>query len=467
MQNQRLILADERIGRLLFKLSIPAFFGMVVMTLYNVVDTIFVGRYVGPLGIAGLSIVFPIQMLAMGMGQMSGMGGASLISRLLGASQDKQAQLTLGNCISSTVLLSAIVIVAGESNPDLWLRLVGASETILPYAREYMVIILVGMIFMTLAMALNGLIRAEGNANIAMIGMIIGAILNIILDAIFIIPLGWGIRGVAWATVIAQFISLIYFLYYYYYSGRSHLKITWKGLMLNIGILRPIYAIGVASLAMTLAGSLSAILVNRILGSYGGDYAISAFGILNRIMMFAIMPGIVIGQGLQPILGYNYGAKRYQLALRSIKFALIWSTGICLIGFLLLYFIPGIFIRVFTDDLQLIAISVHASKRIFFFLYLIGFGFIGLLVFQSLGNVGKSFITSLARPALFLIPLVLILPRFMGLDGVWWAFAITEVLTAILAIVFLVPQVREFQKGMPHITATQSYPDNEPQEYLE
>ena len=445
MQNPMMILADKRIGRLLVKLTIPAFFGMFVMMLYNVVDTIFIGHYVGPPGIAGLSIVFPVQMLSIGVGQMAGMGGASLISRLLGADETKRAQLALGNSISSTILLSSIVLIIGEINPELWLRMMGASETIMPYAKDYMVIILVGMVFMTLSMALNALVRSEGNANVAMTGMIIGAGLNIVLDAIFIIPLEMGVTGAAWATVIAQFISVVYFVWYYR-SGKSHLKITRKDLMLKLEILKPIYAIGIAALTMTLAGSLSAILVNRVLGNYGGDLAISTFGIINRIIMFAILPGMVIGQGLQPILGYNYGAKRYHLALKAMKIALIYATSMCLLAFLLLYFMPDVFIRIFTTDAELIDMATSASKIVFIVLYLMGFAFIGQLTFQSLGKALKAFITSLARPALFLVPTVLILPRFMGLDGVWWAFALTDGLTVILTVILLVPQIREFQK---------------------
>lgn len=444
----RFVLDDERIGRLLFKLTLPAFFGMFVMTLYNVVDTIFIGHYVGPLGIAGLSIVFPIQMLSMGVGQMSGMGGASVISRLLGAGNHSRAELTLGNSVSSTVVLSVIVLIVGISNPDFWLRLIGASETILPYAHEYLVIILFGMVFMTLGMAFNGLVRSEGNAHVAMVGVIIGAGLNIILDALFIIPLDMGVRGAALATVIAQMISVLYFLWYYL-LGESHLKLTAMSLVPKLSILKPIYAIGVAALAMTLAGSLSAILVNRTLVVYGGDLAISTFGIVNRIMMFAIMPGMVIGQGLQPILGFNYGARRYHLALKSIELALIWSTSFCLLAFLLLFFFPDIFIRIFTPDRDLIDMSVHAARRVFIVMYMLGFAFIGQLIFQSLGKALKAFITSLARPALFLVPMVLILPRYLGLDGVWLAFPITDGLTVVLTVILLIPQIREFRKGTP------------------
>ena len=214
------ILNDDRIGRLLLKLSLPAFFGMFVITLYNVVDTIFIGHYVGPLGIAGLSIVFPVQMLSMGIGHMTGMGGASLISRLIGAGNIPRAEHALGNAVTSAIVLSAIIMIVGLSNTDSWLRLMGASETILPYARDYMTIILIGMFFQTSAMALNFLIRAEGNARVPMTGMIIGAVLNIILDAIFIIPLGMGIKGAALATVIAQLISVMYFASYYF-AGKS------------------------------------------------------------------------------------------------------------------------------------------------------------------------------------------------------------------------------------------------------
>ena len=302
------VLDDDRIGRLLLKLSLPAFFGMFVITLYNVVDTIFIGHYVGPLGIAGLSIVFPVQMLSIGIGHLTGMGGASLISRSIGAGNVPRAERTVGNAMTATIVLSAIIMVAGLANTDFWLRLMGASETILPYARDYMRIILIGMFFMTFAMALNGLIRAEGNARIPMTGMIIGAGLNIILDAVFIIPLHMGIKGAALATVIAQLISVGYLLSYYF-AGASFLKIHSRNLILQLNILRPIFAIGIASFARTLAGSLSAIFVNRMLVTYGGDFAVSAFGIIGRIIMFALMPGIVIGQGLQPILGFNYGLR--------------------------------------------------------------------------------------------------------------------------------------------------------------
>jgi putative MATE family efflux protein len=440
------VLDDDRIGRLLFKLSLPAFMGMFVMALYNVVDTIFIGHYVGPLGIAALSIVFPIQMLTMGIGMMMGMGGASLISRLIGAGNTARAEHALGNSLTFTIMISVALTIAGLSRPDLWLRLMGASETILPYARDYMTIILAGVIFRTLAMSQNFLIRATGNARIPMIGMIMGAGLNIVLDAIFIIPLGMGVKGAALATVIAQVITSLYFLRYYL-SGKSFLRIDLQNMVIKWDLLKSILAIGISSFARTAAQSLAVILVNRTLLTFGGDLAISSYGLIQRIMIFALMPSIVIGQGMQPILGFNYGAKRYDRALQVIKISTIAATIYSIIAFCALYFAPELFIRVFTADSELIVLTADASRRIFFAVYLIGFIIIGSIVFQAIGKAPQAFVTAVARPALFLLPLVFILPNYWQLNGVWLAFPITDALTSILVLALLIPEIKMFRRN--------------------
>jgi putative MATE family efflux protein len=440
------VLNDDRIGRLLLKLSLPAFMGMFVMALYNVVDTIFIGHYVGPLGIAALSIVFPIQMLTMGIGMMMGMGGASLISRLLGAGNAARAEHALGNSLTFTIIISVALTIIGLSNPDLWLRLMGASETILPYARDYMTIILAGVIFRTLAMAQNFLIRATGNARVPMIGMIMGASLNIVLDAIFIIPLGMGVKGAALATVIAQVITSLYFLRYYL-SGKSFLRIHLQNMVIEWDILKSILAIGISSFARTAAQSLAVIFVNRTLLTFGGDLAISSYGLIQRIMIFALMPSIVIGQGMQPILGFNYGAKRYDRALRVIKLAIVSATIYSIIAFCALYFAPELFIRVFTADSELIALTADAARQIFLAVYLIGFIIIGSIVFQAIGKAPQAFVTAVARPALFLLPLVFILPNYWQLDGAWLAFPITDALTTILVLALLIPEIKMFRKN--------------------
>lgn len=442
---RRNVLDDEHIGRLLVKLTLPAFMGMFVMTLYNVVDTIFIGHYVGPLGIGGLSIVFPVQMLSMGIGQMMGMGGASLISRLIGSDNVPRAEHALGNAFSGTIILSAVVMIIGLSNPNFWLRLMGASDTILPYAHDYFTVILYGMFFMTFAMSMNTLIRAEGNARVPMIGMIIGAGLNIVFDAILIIPLKMGVQGAALATIAAQFISSVYFLSYHF-SGKSFLKLHARNMIIQWGIMKDIMAIGISALAMVIAGTIASIFINRLLVFYGGDLHIAAFGIIHRIMMFALMPGMVIGQGLQPILGFNYGAKRFDRALKVIRIAVTYATTISTLAFFILYFSPEPFLRVFTDDTGLINVSIYAAKRVFAVMPIIGLMMVGQVIFQALGKVIQAIVSSMARSAIFLLPTVLIFPHFWGIDGVWVAFPITDVLTLLLTVGLMIPILLDFRR---------------------
>jgi len=434
------IFDTDKIGKLLLKLTAPAFFGMATTTLYNVVDTIFIGHYVGHLAIAGLSIVFPIQMFSMGVGHMMGMGGASLISRMLGKGQIQKAEKVLGNAITGSLIFSILIMVAGLANIDYLLTLFGASADTLPFARDYLQIILFGMFFQTIAMTLNFLIRSEGNPRVSMNGMIIGAIANITLDAIFIIPLGMGVQGAALATIIAQILSVIYFSYYYY-SGASYFKIRVKVFKLEWGVLFSIVSIGFASLARMAANSFTTILLNIALGKYGGDIAISAYGIINRISMFALMPGIVIGQGMQPILGYNYGAKRYDRALKVLNLSILCATIFGIISFFILYFLPEPLMYIFTTDVELIELGVYAAKRVFFVIYIVGFIMVASTSFQALGKVWQSILSSMARSVFFLIPAIILLPQFWQLDGLWWAFPITDILTFILTLVLFIPQV--------------------------
>jgi putative MATE family efflux protein len=438
---KRSILDSDRIGALLLKLSIPSFFGMAVITLYNVIDTIFVSRYVGPLALAGLSIVFPFQMLSMGIGQMTGMGGASNISILIGSHNLGRAERVLGNTIVITLILTVLIAIIGLLKADFWLRLMGASDDVLPYAKDYMMIILYGMIFQTFSMTISTLLNAEGNVRVSMIGMIIGATANAVLCAIFIIPLGMGVKGSAWATFIAQLISVVYYMRYYV-TGKTFLKIHTSDFYLDWKIIKSILSIGVASLARTLAGSLSTIFVNRALLTYGGDLLISAYGILNRINMFATMPAMVIGQGLQPILGFNYGAKQYGRALRSIKIAIISSTAFSIAAFGVLYFVPQPIIAIFSADAGFISLSSDAAKMLFLAVYLSGIMMVGSTIFQALGQALPSFLTSIARPAIFLIPLIFILPHFWQLNGIWLAFPITDALTVTLTVILLVSPLK-------------------------
>jgi putative MATE family efflux protein len=445
MKDEKDILDDDRVGRLLFKLALPAFVGMFVMSLYNIVNTIFIGRFVGPLGIAGLSIVFPIQMISMGIGHLMGMGGASLMSISFGAGNISRAEHALGNAVTCTFIASFILMAFGLAKMDFCLTVLGASETILPYARDYMRIIMVGMFFQTFAMALNSLIRAEGNARVPMTGMLAGAILNIILDAIFIIHLKMGVTGAALGTVIAQMISVSYFMWYYI-SDKSRLKFHIKYFIIDWKILKTILSIGVSAFVMMVAGSVSALFINRLCLFYGGDMAVSAYGIINRIVMFALMPGIVISQGLQPIIGFNYGAGRFRRILKALKFSLMAATAFCVVAFIFLELFPHIFIGVFTDDAELIALTSYAIRRILATAYLIGFIIIGSTIFQAIGKPIQAFVTSTARSTLFLIPLILILPRFIEMDGIWWSFPVAEILAFCLTMTLFTRQVMAFRR---------------------
>jgi putative MATE family efflux protein len=439
------VLDTDKIGRLLLKLATPSFMGMFVVMMYNVVNTIFIGHYIGWQGIAGLSIVFPFQMLGMGCGQLAGMGGASIVSRALGAHDMQRAEKTLGNALFLGIVIGLILTVVGLSATDFWLTLSGASESILPYSRDYMVIIYSGIILGVMIMCFNGLMISEGNTRIVMVTQITGAGLNIVMDALFIIVFGWGVKGAALGTVISQATSTIIFVSYYL-AGRTTLKIKLQNMIPDWKIIRQILAIGVSAFANTMASSLTSILVMRLLESYGGDMAVSTFGILNRIMMFSVLPAIVIGQGLQPIIGYNYGAKRYDRVLKGIKIAAIASTAICTVSFLIFYFMPELFVKIFTSDAELITRSAYAIKRAFFFLYIVGIIFIGNTIFLSTGLATRAFATSLARSALILIPVLFIMSHFFQLEGIWLTFPISDLLSFLLILGLILPQIAKLRR---------------------
>ena len=447
MQNQsHNVLDTSHIGRLLIKLAVPMFFGMFVQTIYNVVDTIFIGHYVGTLGIAALSICFPLQMLAMGVGSMVGVGGASLISRLIGSGDKNGAERSLGNGIAVGILLAILLTAIVLPSVNFWMKLIGASENVFPFARDYLTIIISGTVFNVLSSALIVYVRAEGNARVGMTAMILGSGLNIILDAVFMIPLGMGVKGAALATVISQAVALIYVLSYYL-TGSSYLRLRIKNFVPDFKILKSIFAIGVAQFAQTIATSLAALFIIKMAATYGGDLALSAFGIIQRLLYFAMMPGMVLGQAMQPILGFNYGAKRYHFALRTILLAAITATLLSFAAFLVFFFFPEPIISVFTNDKQLIDECVHVTRLVFMAMPLLGFFNVGQMTFPSIGKAVQTFIVAVVWPALFLLPLVIILPRFLKLDGVWLSFPASDTLTFLLVVILIIPLIRKFKKA--------------------
>lgn len=438
------ILADKHIGRLLFKLSLPATIGMLVQALYNVVDTIFVGQGVGTIAIASLTIVFPIQMIVMAVAMMIGMGSASIISRSLGAGETARANNALGNVLMIIAALGVTVAILANIFINPLLIIFGASETILPYARDYARIILSGSVLFSFAMATNSIIRAEGRATIAMTTMLISAVLNIILDALFIFGFHWGIKGAAWATILAQATTVIWLLNYFI-SGKSSLKVTKADLRPNKKLIFEMMAIGSSAFVRQISGSFIAVIVNHSLKAYGGDLSIAIYGIVNRTLAFVMMPLLGIAQGVQPIVGYNYGARRFQETKRALRLGVEWTTAISITGFLALIMFPAEAVGLFTKDPALIDIGTGAIRIINLVLPTLGFQVIGATLFQSLGMARKALYLTIARQIL-VIPLILILPVFFNLNGIWWAHPIADTIFFFVTLALYVPQVKALSR---------------------
>jgi len=450
MNDTTKMLDRESIGSLLMKLSIPAAVGMIVQSLYNIVDAIFVGRGVGSLGIAGITVSFPIQIIIMALAQMIGIGSASIISRSLGAKDLDRAERSLGNAFSLSLIIGFSVLASGLVFINPLLQVFGATKTILPYAKQYMSVILLGSVFTTFGMALNSVVRAEGNAKIAMFTMLIGAISNIILDPIFIFVFKMGIRGAAIATVISQFITFIWLLIYYL-NGKSVMTLRFKNFAFDFRIAKETFAIGVSSFIRQVTASLMIAILNHTLAFYGGDIAITIYGLLNRLSSFAILPAFGVAQGFQPIAGFSYGAKKYDRTKRSIYLASVFATAVTVTGFLIMMLFPYQLIGLFTTDQLLINMAATPLRYVVLMFPFVGFIAIVATLFQAIGKAFQSFILSMARQIIFLIPLVLTLPRFLGLPGVWYSFPIADFLTAIMSFGYLVPELKKLSLKIAEI----------------
>lgn len=450
MHKQSHMLENEKIGKLLLKLSLPAAVGMIVNSLYNIIDTVFIGRGIGYLAIGGLTVAFPIQMLIMSLAQMIGIGAASAISRSLGAKDIERANHTAGNSFLAVGILGLFICILGLIFVDPILRIFGATDILLPYAREYIQIILIGSTYFSFVMSTNNLIRAEGNAKTAMFTMVIGAILNIFLDYIFIFPLNMGIRGAALATILSQFVSLIYVLVYMY-SGKSSLRVKLYHLKPDLSILYEIFAVGLPAFARQVGGSFVAIILNRSLIFYGGELAISVFGVINRVMMFLFMPLMGISQGMQPIAGYNYGAGRIDRVNEVVRLSIIATTVFATIGTLIGELFPHFIIGLFSDEQELIKSGAYAVRIVISLVPLIGAQLVGSTLFQALGKALPSLILSLLRQVILLIPLVLIIPRIynLGLLGIWLAIPLTDLLSIAITVMLLKREMIKINKQTP------------------
>lgn len=430
------MLAEESTGKLLWSFSLPAIIGMMVSALYNVVDSIFVGNGVGPIGLTAVTIAFPLMIVMMGFGMLVGLGSTALVSIRLGEKKMDEAENILGNAVSAMVLIAAVLTAVFLIFLEPILLMLGAEPDVLPYAKQFATIIVAGSIFQYIGLSINNIIRAEGNPKIAMASMLISAILNTILNPTFIFLLHMGIRGSALATVISQAVTSIWVLSYFL-GEKSLLKLRRKYLRIKKDIIMKIISIGMAPFLMQIAASVVTVLFNYKLIKYGGDMAVAAMGVINRVSMLTLMPIFGINQGAQPIIGFNYGAKNYDRVKDVLKKAVIAASLVCIVGFILIQVFSRDIIRIFNNNAELIDIGSNGLKIMMFMLPIIGFQIVSSNYFQAIGKATHSIFLSLSRQVILLIPLIAILPGFFGLHGIWLAGPSADFGSSIITGIFL------------------------------
>lgn len=453
MTERERLLGYEPILPLFFKFSLPAITGMMVQALYNIVDRYFISNIpeVGSIAIGGVGITLPITFVLMGFTMLFGIGGAANISLRLGEGKTERAEHILGNVAMMLMITSFALNIVFLTNVDGLLRLFGATEVNIGYAREYITWILIGNFWNTFGFAMNHVIRAEGSPKWSMMLMLIGAGTNMILDPIFIyetVPflnlpgLGLGVKGAALATITAQGLAFLYGAYYYI-SGKSFLKFRLKNLKLDKRIIGLIMAIGISPFFIQIAGSVVGAVFNNSLKVYGGELGQGAYAIINSISILFFMPTFGMNQGLQPIIGYNYGAGNYDRVKQAVKIGLVAATLVTAGGFILIQLFPHVFVSTMAkDDEALRAMTQDGLIKVELMMFLVGAQVISSNFFSSIGKARLSFFLSLSRQVFILIPALLILPRFFGLDGIWYAIPLSDFLATILSTIFLIHQFK-------------------------
>ena len=433
------------VGRLLWNYSMPAIVGIVVMSLYNIVDRIFIGQGVGPNAIAGLAITFPVMNLATALGMLIGAGSVARISIVLGQGNKDMAFKILGNSIIMTVVLGICYITIFAIFMDDILLLFGASERTLPYARDFMMYILPGMLLMNLCYSYNNIMRGSGYPTRAMVTMFIGAGLNVILAPIFIFVCEWGIKGAAIASDISMGVSAA-FVMAHFMSKKSEIHFKRGIYKLEKSIILSIVSIGAAPFLINCAGCAINAIVNNMLFKYGGDSAVAAMGIFTTYSQLLVMVVIGICQGMQPIVGFNYGARRFDRLRRTYFLAVVSASVVCVLGTILSLSCPQYIARAFTVDAELVRAIVESLTITTIMFWGVGFQIVSTNFFQSLGMAKKSIFLSLTRQIIFLIPLLFVLPPHFGLTGVWAAFPVADALAIIITVVMILHQFRTLKR---------------------
>ncbi len=438
-------LGTESIGKLLMQYAIPAIIAMTASSLYNMVDSIFIGHGVGTMAISGLALTFPLMNLAAAFGSLVGVGASTLISVKLGQKDYDTAQRVLGNVVVLNILLGVAFTVVVMAFLDPILYFFGGSDQTIGYARDYMQIILLGNVVTHLYLGLNAVLRSSGHPQEAMYATIATVVINTLLDPLFIYGLGWGIRGAAIATIVAQIVSLLWQLKLF--GNKDELLHFHRGIFrLRRKIVSDSLAIGMSPFLMNLAACFIVILINQGLKEYGGDLAIGAFGIVNRLVFIVVMIVMGLNQGMQPIAGYNFGAKRYDRVNRVLKLTIIYATGVTTFGFFVGMLMPDLVVGIFTSDRELVDISARGLRIVVMFFPIIGFQMVTANFFQSIGMAGKAIFLSLTRQMMILLPCLLILPRFYGTAGVWYSMPVSDLIASLIAAAMLIWQFRMFRE---------------------
>lgn len=448
--NSPLILGTEKVGKLLRQYALPAIIAMTASSLYNMADSIFIGHGVGALGIAGLALTFPLMNLAAAFGSLVGVGASTLVSVKLGQKDYDGANRVLGNVLILNIVIGIVFTLICLPLLDPILYFFGASEDTLPYARDYMQIILIGNVITHMYLGLNSVLRSSGYPKLSMYMTLTSVVINCILNPIFIFGFGWGIKGSAWATVISQLISLVWQLIHF--SNPKQLLYFRKGIyQLKGELVKGIIGIGLSPFLMNICSSLIIILINRGLKEHGGDMAIGAYGIVNRIIFLFTMVIMGLNQGMQPIAGYNFGARKFERVTEVLKLTIMYAMGVATFGFLICHIFPSYIVRLFTSDQSLIDAAVFGLHVIFSVFPLVGFQMVATNFFQSIGMAQKAILLSLTRQLIFLVPFLIILPHFLGVLGVWMSMPLADLVSVIVTFLVLRNQFRKF-KQQPAVT---------------
>jgi putative MATE family efflux protein len=433
-------LAELPVSRLMLKFFVPAFIGVFINALYNIVDRIFIGQGVGSMALSGVSVTFPIMLIVMGFGMLIGIGAGVLVSINLGKHDMKKAEQVLGSSFLLMLLVSVLITIIGFSIKETMLNSFGATAETVEYANDYLNIILAGTVFQVVGFSLNNIIRAEGNARTAMYSMLIAAGINMILNPVFIFGFGMGVKGSAYATVISMIVLTIWVIFHFR-SRKSVVRLKVEYIRFNPKILVEILAIGMAPFFMQIAASIVQGLLNTKLIAFGGDLAVGAMGIVNSVLTLIIMAIVAINMASQPIISFNYGAKSYHRVKDTLRIAIIAATVISVFAFMVVETIPSGIVKLFnSSDSGLLEFGKEGLRMCMLALPFVGFQVVAGNFFQSMGNAKIAVLLTLLRQVIILIPLLFLLPHFFGLHGIWMAMPISDFLSATIVVVFLVKQ---------------------------